>query len=156
MTKTCKTLLAIAVLVLLLAKTNTIQAQLTIPTKILSFFDEKYPDATEVVWQKSIFKYVASFKNAQNEVCFISFNSNGNWKYTKSDLAYNSLPTEVINTYENSLYDKSHGWSISGVDKFSSPEISFAYRLHIYKGVINKKAIYITETGKMLKIENDL
>ncbi|MGE9515975.1 MAG: PepSY-like domain-containing protein [Solitalea-like symbiont of Acarus siro] len=146
----------IFVLAMLFTKVGNIQAQITIPAGVLSIFNEKYPGSTEIVWQKSLFKYVASFKNANSELCLIEFSSSGNWKYTKSEILYKDLPKEIIKTYENSLYEAANGWSVSGVDKFESPDIPFAYRIHIHKGAINKKAVYIAETGKMIKIENDL
>lgn len=74
-------------------------AQSKTPSAVRTAFNQKFPDATKIKWDKeNAQEYEAEFKwKGVNYIA--NFTENGNWLETESPISFNQLPDKVQKAY---------------------------------------------------------
>lgn len=127
---------------------NTLHAQLrTIPAEVTNGFTEKYPDATNVVWQDQLVDYKVSFDENGNTYK-AKFSNKGEWKITERQIALEFLPKSVNKGFSKSEYAD---WEIMDLSIVKTPESDRQYKLTVAKNKINKRDLLFNEDGYLVK-----
>jgi len=140
-----KKLLSLVFLILLGCNSNTSE----IPKAVHDAFASKFPNATEVEWEKeSTTEWEAEFEIEGKEYT-ATFNNQGNWLETEWEIPKNELPEDVL----NSLATHFSSYSIEE-SEISETEKGQLYELEIKVGdkdqelSINQEGIIVSQQGK--------
>ncbi len=117
-----------------------------IPAKVKKAFDQKFPNATAVKWDKeNEHEYEASFK-WNGEKHSANFNDSGDWLETESSSTFSQLPEKVKMTF-NSTH---RGATIKAVAKIETSKGAIKYEIEIKQGGKTIELFY-TEDGNETK-----
>lgn len=133
----------------------------TINTNIIKAFEQRYPQAVQVDWEREGKYYVADFKAplvAETEnispVLYDMeawFDTGANWKMTVMEVTYNLLPNEVKGGFTASQYSE---WKVDDTDIIERNGKETVYALDVRSGK-NEKCLYFTPKGELIKVKND-
>lgn len=138
----------IALIAIVAFSVNTLHAQLrTIPAEVTNGFADKYPDATNVVWQDQLVDYKVSFDNNGNNYR-AKFTNKGEWKITERQIDLEFLPKPVHKGFSKSEYAD---WDIMELNIVKTPENDRQYKLTVAKNKINKRDLLFNEDGYLVK-----
>ena len=118
--------------------------------QILTTFENKYPNATKVEWEKKLQYHVADFRENGREV-EVWIDNTGNWVMTEIDILFESLPEIVQSNFHSSEYAS---WKLEDVDKLERNEMATVYVIEVEKGKEDLN-LYYDEEGTLLKIVSD-
>ncbi|SMO67387.1 PepSY-like domain-containing protein [Solitalea koreensis] len=119
-----------------------------VPEKVKEAFHNKYPSATEVVWENQLIRYIVSFE-LKNTSSTAVFSSGGNWQSTTTPLEEKEVPASVKDGFDKSKY--AEDWEIQKTEKVESPEYSLLYKVYVAKNDIQKKNLFFTKDGRLFK-----
>ena len=125
---------------------STAIAQKKVPEKILSAFNAKFPEATNVVWgSEGDEPYEAKFE-MKGKKFSANFSSKGEWKETEVEITSFDLPTIVLNTFRS----KHNAAEIRVIEKIATNKGLIIYEIQYTEG--NKsKEIHYDELGNQVK-----
>lgn len=123
--------------------------------QITSAFEERYPNASRVEWEREYDYYVADFReNGVEKEAWFSYD--GTWVMTETDLRQADLP-EVIRTALNETeYTEANGWYVDDVDKLERLDMETIYILDAEQrrtGI--DMDLYFAEDGTFIKAISD-
>lgn len=120
-------------------------------TKIVSAFNQKYPNAKNIEWDTENGYQVADFRdnNMKQEAWF---DNNGKWVMTKTDLRYNDLPSGIRNQFEKSMHNS---WKKEDIIKLERTGMTTVYVVEVEKEGLETD-LYYTENGNLIKTVGDL
>lgn len=98
-----KMMLSCMMLMTFLATQHSNAYNFSVPDAVEKSFQQKYPDAEDVNWSESDDHYVATFYDDEGYTKQASFDENGVWLKTTTDLDEDGLP-ENISEYIMSNY----------------------------------------------------
>ena len=89
-------------------------------------FNQAYPDAVDVEWEREHHHIVAEFKlpGVSNE-CEAWFTKGGTWVLTTFDIAYSSLPEAVRNAFESEYGSMTPVDSVTHVERSNGDDVYF-------------------------------
>ena len=106
-------------------------AKSKMPIAVTSAFNQKFPNATNVKWDKeNAHEYEAEF--VWNSVNYsANFSDNGEWLETESPSSFNQLPEKV-----KAEFNKLHkGLKVKSVSKIDTSKRKTIFEIEIMKGV---------------------
>lgn len=122
-------------------------AQSKAPKAVVAAFNEKFPNATKVKWDKENDKeYEAEFE-WQGASYSANFGTKGNWIETEKTVAFASLPLKVQESYNNS----NKGSKVKAAAKIDSSDGTVKYEVEFKKGLKTVEVMY-DEGGKVVKM----
>lgn len=121
-------------------------AQGKTPTAVATAFNQKFPNATKVKWDKeSAHEYEASFE-WKGEKLSANFSDTGEWLETESPIAFNQLPEKV-----QSAFNVAHkGAAVKAVAKIETSKGITKFEVEFKQGVKTVELFY-TADGKQIK-----
>lgn len=116
-----------------------------VPQAVLTAFAAKYPEATNVKWEKEHEIYKAEYYNADHNEVDVWFNPDGTWLRTETDLLPTGLPEAVQNYVATNHPDR----FIDDCDLIEMPGSSY-YRLELEKSGAADLYIKLTADGELI------
>jgi Putative beta-lactamase-inhibitor-like, PepSY-like len=139
-----KNVLAI-IFVILMTITAAIAA---IPPAVATAFAKKFPDVTDVKWQKEAnSNYEAHFTLNEKDIS-VTFAKNGKWLETKTEIAIDEVPAAVMTAFHKKTTKKRIPKAAS---KIESSKKSLRYELEYHHIGIQNREIFYDESGKEMK-----
>lgn len=113
-------------------------AQSKTSNAVMTMFNQKFPNASNVKWDKeNAHEYEASFV-WKGEKHSANFNDNGEWLETESPITFNQLPEKV-----RTAFNASHkGTIIKGVAKIETSKGQNQYEVEIKQGLKTVEFFY--------------
>ncbi|NCI47972.1 PepSY-like domain-containing protein [Sediminibacterium soli] len=118
-----------------------------VPAEVTSAFAASYPTAKNVSWKSGFSSYEASF-DLDGDHGEIKYNGRGEWKETRIERKYESLPKEVKEGFSKSRYTD---WHIRDTREMREKDRETAYRIYVSKSDIRKHYLYFNSQGKLTK-----
>lgn len=120
--------------------------QIKTPKVVITTFNQIFPNATNVKWDKeNAHEYEASFK-WKGEKHSANFNDTGEWLETESPITFNQLPEKV-----QSAFNTSHkGITIKAITKIETSKGQTHYEVEIKKGLKTVEFFY-DANGSIIK-----
>ena len=118
-----------------------------IPAEVTNRFTEKYPMATNVSWIDKLSGFSASFTLDEKEY-LATFTNKGIWESTEESIPQEDLPEAVEEGFERSKYAE---WTIGKTTKIEMPDNVIQYRIEAVKSDIQKRNLYFSTKGRLLK-----
>ncbi len=122
-----------------------------IPFLATNFFENKYPNATDVLWKNYYDQYHVSFVFTTTfggqEVplkAHAEFTDAGDWLITQSEITRNEIPQLVLDALWESEFKH---WLIKDQTYEDTPKFGVLVRLELSSNA-KTKPLYFTETGK--------
>ena len=119
-----------------------------IPAEVTDAFKTKYPAASAISWSDKLTSFGASF-TFNKEKLTADFSPKGVWKKTEKDIETDTLPSEIKESFTSSKY--STDWKIKAARSIENADLSIEYRLLIEKSALQKKYLYLTPDGQIVK-----
>lgn len=118
-----------------------------IPAAVTTAFQQKYPAATNVTWEDRVSNFQAKF--IQDNVMYEArFDKNGTWQETEKNMSFDELPEGIKSAFRSSKF---RDYTIRTVAHIERSNGSKEYRLFIRDNVVQRKYLYYSEDGKLLK-----
>jgi hypothetical protein len=118
-----------------------------IPSSVTEALKVQYPKATSIEWSDKLTGYAATFSDSNTK--FIAYyNNDAVWERTEQQIEFDSLPEAVKNAKDKSKYSE---WDTGIIEKIMLPEDKIQYRVQVEKNDFQKKNLYFTPDGKLLK-----
>lgn len=116
-------------------------AQSKTPAAVTTAFNQKFPNATHVKWDKeNVHEYEALFQWNGIEYS-ANFSDSGEWLETESPLTFNQLPESVQKTF-----NASHkGATVKAVAKIETSKGETKYEVEIKQGIKTVELFYKTD-----------
>lgn len=123
-----------------------------LPEVIENAFNDKFPDATWVEWERKAGYYVAEFRQESMDVD-AWYDKQGIWKMTESDFGRNLslLPQAVQDAFQSGAYSQ---WMLDDIDKYECPDKVF-YRIEIQTAGKRDRNLFYSPEGLLLKDVED-
>ena len=143
-----KKILAILITLFILSAGSYSYGQLRkIPSAVTDSFAAKYPSAKGIEWGDRITVFEATFE-MQDHKYQASFNSDGNWKKTEKFLTEDEVPAAITDGLDKSKYAE---WEIKSYVEITEQTGGFQYRLLAKKNDIQKKYLYFSTDGRLIR-----
>lgn len=139
--------LTIVLTAFLLLATNGVFAETKdpeVPKVIIDAFNEKFPDAKDVEWEKDDLNYEADFEYGGYEY-EVTYSADGTWLETKKEIDVKEIPEKVLSAFKL-LYPKA---KIVEVEEVETPKSKF-YEIE-YKRRWKKREVIFDSYGKQLQ-----
>ena len=118
-----------------------------IPASVTDSLKAQYPTATSIQWSDKITGYAATFTDSTKKL-IAYYNNNAVWERTEQQIEFDSLPEEVKTAKDKSKYSE---WDTGIIERIMLPGNNIQYRVQVEKSDFQKKNLYFTADGKMLK-----
>ena len=129
--------------------TKTAPAQETVPEKIKTAFSQKFPEATDVKWDKeSNTEWEAEFKMKGKEYSS-NFTTDGQWVETEYEVETAAIPQVIKTDLEASFA----GYTVKKAE-LSEKSTGQLYEIEIEKGTSSIEAVY-DANGTLVKQSNE-
>lgn len=109
-------------------------------------FDKQYPDAKEVDWKGGVDNHTVQFRLAEKKYK-ASYTSSGSWNYTETNVALDSLPKSVQQSFGISKYNS---WPVKECIEVVKPGAEAnEYKIIVQKSAINKRVLVFDAKGRL-------
>ena len=143
-----KAIRLIVFLFLLQVYSSVSQAQVTtVPDQAKENFFKQYPDAKNIQWQNDVVNVNVRFEQDTNKM-YAEYNNKGIWKWTLKDYDYEMLPADVKEGFAKSKYA---GREVIETKVMYLPGYVIQYRLKVEKSNLEKKYVFFTTQGKLVR-----
>ena len=132
---------------ILLLSNNSFAQIRKIHAEDTSRFTEKYPQAELVEWRDKLTGFTASF-SVDSIDYLASFSNKGEWESTEIGIEQSDLPEVVQDGFEKSKYAD---WTVNEIRKIELPDDVLQYRIQVERSDINKRNLYFSSKGRMLR-----
>lgn len=124
----------------------------SIPKIAKDNFANQYPAAEDVEWDNDIINVNVRF-TLNGEKMNAEYSNKGTWKNTYQQSTYEALPAEVQDGFNKSKYADRE---VTDAKKIYLPADVIQYRIKVEKNDIQKKYLYFSPAGKLLRDANTL
>ena len=118
-----------------------------IPAAVTDSLTAKFPTAKSIEWGDRITVFEATFEMNDHKYQ-AAFNSDGNWKRTEKFLSEEELPTAVKDGLQKSKYSD---WEIKSYVQVNEADGAEQYRLFAKKNDVQKKYLYFSTDGRLVR-----
>ena len=118
-----------------------------IPASVTEAFKTQYPKATSIEWSDKLTGYAASFNDGDTKLV-AHYKNDASWERTEEKIEFDSLPEDVKTAKDKSKYSE---WDTGIIEKIQLPSDKLEYRVQVEKSDFQKKNLYFTPEGKLLK-----
>jgi len=110
-------------------------------------FAKQYPKAENVDWDNDVVDVTVQFDQA-GERLTAEYSNKGIWKSTQKDIAYEKLPTAVVDGFKKSKYADRE---VTDTKMIYYPADVIQYRVKVEKNDIEKKYVWFDENGRLIR-----
>ncbi|WP_255155297.1 PepSY-like domain-containing protein [Ferruginibacter sp. HRS2-29] len=143
-----KKLIYVLTAALVFGATTSADAQIRkIPAAVTDAFTAKFPEAKSVEWSDKITGFEATFE-ANSHKQQATFNKKGTWKKTEVTLSTEEIPAAVKDGLAKSKYNDWEDRTYVLVTEDNGKEM---YRVYVKKSDLQKKYLYFSKEGVLLK-----
>ena len=127
---------------------GTVHAQLReIPKTVREAFSNQYPKASQIDYEDVLTGVHVHFvSDSANMIA--KYNNKGAWKETEKQWSFDQLPADVKDGFKKSKYSE---WKVSKTDIIYLPGGSEQYRLKAEKTDLQKRYLFLTKDGRLLR-----
>lgn len=118
------------------------------PIAVTTAFEKQYPTASKVQYEDNLINVQVHFL-LDSAKMIAKYNSDGGWKETEKEFAYDSLPLEVKAGFDKSKY--SVDWKQTETSIIYLPSGAVQYRIKVQKNDIQKKYLFFDKSGRLLR-----
>lgn len=122
----------------------------SVPAEVTNAFKDKFPSATDVSWKDHVTNFEASFKMNGSDYQ-ANFGKKGELKRTEKSVTFDALPDNIKSAFNSSKYS---GWEKGSVAEVDDAKDGFHYRIFVQKNLVQKKFLYFSKDGKLIKEGN--
>lgn len=119
-----------------------------VPTAVMSAFQDKYPDAKDVEWEKESATEMEAEFELNDEEMSANFSPDGTWLETETEIKKEDLPEAVKSTLKSEFAD----YEVEEVEKVATLEQAEAYEAEPEKDETTLELL-LDSSGKVLKQE---
>jgi hypothetical protein len=119
----------------------------SIPEQAKENFERQYPHAEHVKWENDIINVNVKFE-LDGEKMNAEYNNQGIWRSTLKEWSFDKLPEEVKEGLKKSKYAERE---VKEVKVIYYPGDVIRYRLKVEKNNIEKKFLYFTTNGRLIR-----
>ena len=119
----------------------------SIPDQAKQNFFKQYPDAKNVQWENNVVNVNVRFEQDSNQMT-AEYNNKGIWKNTLKDWTYEKLPGDVKEGFNKSKYADRE---VADVKVLYLPGYVIQYRLKVEKSEVEKKYLFFSTAGRLLR-----
>lgn len=135
----------IFITVIVIVATITISVSQNIPQVVSKAFEQKFPNAAKIKWDKeNSHEYEAEFE-LNNSKYSSNFSDSGEWLETESPISFSQLPIEVQNSFNN--IHKSE--AIKAVSKIETSKGIEKFEVEIKNGIKTKELFYLIDGSEV-------
>ena len=98
-------------------------------------------------WRDKLTGFTASF-SVDSIDYLASFSNKGEWESTEIGIEQSDLPEVVQDGFEKSKYAD---WTVNEIRKIELPDDVLQYRIQVERSDINKRNLYFSSKGRMLR-----
>lgn len=118
------------------------------PIAVTTAFEKQYPTASKVQYEDNLINVQVHFM-LDSAKMIAKYNSDGEWKETEKEFAYDSLPAEVKAGFGKSKY--SVDWKQTETSIIYLPSGAVQYRIKVQKNDLQKKYLFFDKSGRLLR-----
>ena len=122
------------------------QGKINVPAVVKDAFTKKFPEASNVTWEKEKGNYEANWGGKSGEDNFVLYTPSGKFLEAGKAIAVNQLPAPVIS------YVKSH---YKGASITEAMQVKNADGRVSYEAEVHGKDVVFDEQGKYVKTEKE-
>lgn len=119
----------------------------TIPEQAKESFFKQYPDAKNVKWENNVVNVNVRFEQ-DSSIMNAEYSNKGIWKNTLKDWSYDKLPEDVKQGYNKSKFT---GREVTDVKMLYLPGYVIQYRLKVEKSGLEKKYLFFSTEGRLMR-----
>lgn len=119
----------------------------SVPEQAKKNFEAQYPTAQHVKWDNDIVNVNVKFE-LNGEKMNAVYSNKGTWKHTLKDWTFDKLDPAVQDGFTKSKYADR---TVTEVKIVLLPSGAMQYRLKVEKNDVQKKYLYFTTTGRLLR-----
>ena len=119
----------------------------SIPDQEKQNFFKQYPDAKNVQWENNVVNVSVRFEQDSNQMN-AEYNNKGIWKNTLKDWTYEKLTSDVKEGFAKSKYADRE---VTDVKVLYLPGYVIQYRLRVEKSEVEKKYLFFSTEGRLLR-----
>ncbi|MFL5808174.1 MAG: PepSY-like domain-containing protein [Flavisolibacter sp.] len=128
---------------------NTLDAQVRkIPSEVTTAFEKQYPSAREVEYKDILTGVHVEFVLDSLKM-IAKYTNKGEWKETEKEWSFDKLLPDVQEGFQKSKY--ANEWKVKDASIISLPGNAEHYRLKIEKSDLQKKYLYFSNKGQLIR-----
>lgn len=124
------------------------QSSEEVEAKVKDDVMERYPGIEEFSLQNQLVRVVAEFELNDTSYTMV-YSSKGKWQHTIYGIAPEDVPAEVMEGFDKSKF--AADWDITAAEVYDTPAKGLQYRITVSKNQFQKKYLYFSESGRLLK-----
>lgn len=141
------TKLLITSIVLIFVSYTSIGQIREIPKPVRETFANQYPKAENTDFKDQLVKVDVNFE-IEGEKFVATYNNKGDWKGTEKEWSFEELPGDIKDGFEKSKYAD---WETTDTKILYQPGGGQQYRLRVKKNDVQKKYLYFSKKGRLLR-----
>lgn len=118
------------------------------PAAVVTAFEKQYPNASKVQYEDNIINVQVHFVLDSSKM-IAKYNSDGEWKETEKEFAFDSLLADVKSGFDKSKY--SVDWKVKETSIIYLPHNEIQYRVKVQKNDLQKKYLFFDKSGRLLR-----
>ena len=126
------------------------------PTSIRSAFQEQYPSAVDVEWEKKRGYAVAEFHIPGQGECEAWYTKDGKWVMTRFDIKYSELPAAVRTAFETEYGTTTPVDDVERLERNGNDTIYFIEAEIVINGYLTDIDLDYAEDGTLLRTTVDI
>jgi hypothetical protein len=117
-----------------------------VPDLVKHSFDQQYPAAKQVDWKGGLDNHTVVF--VMNEQKFkASYTSKGDWNYTETTIVLDSVPKQVLESFNQSKYKE---WPVKEVITVQKPRaVANEYKIVVQKSKLSRRVLLFDAKGRL-------
>ena len=129
--------------------TTTLQAQVRkIPSEVTTAFEKQYPSAQNVEYKDILTGIHVEFVLDSLKMV-AKYSNKGEWKETEKEWSFDKLTPEVQDGFDKSKY--ANEWKVKDATIILLPGNAEHYRLKIEKNDLQKKYLFFSDKGRLIR-----
>lgn len=126
------------------------------PESLRNAFNEKYPNAVDVEWEKKRGYAVADFHIPGQGDCEAWYTKSGEWVMTQYDITYGELPIAVRTAFEAEYGAETPVDDVEYLERNTGETIYFIEATIVVNGYLTELYLDYTPDGKLLRSAADI
>jgi Putative beta-lactamase-inhibitor-like, PepSY-like len=116
------------------------------PDLVKQAFDKQYPEAKLVDWKGGLDNHAVVFVVKEKKYK-ASYTSKGDWNYTETNIVFDSIPKQVLESFNKSKYKD---WPVKEVITVEKPRaVANEYKIVVQKSKLSRRVLLFDAKGRL-------